>query len=105
LPLASGQKRCCVANMKIRINRDPAKDSPVDIEATNESAHPDAQPNHTWSIRRTGFESIRLNAHEFSTPDEAETALSKGFMVSDHPDAQKFAKELIETGWAKEVRE
>jgi hypothetical protein len=91
--------------MKIRINRDPANDSPVDIEATNKSAHPDAQPNHTWSIRRTGFESIRLNAHEFSTPDEAETALSKGFVVSDHPDAQKFAKELIETGWAKEVRE
>jgi hypothetical protein len=91
--------------MKIRINRDPLKDSPVDIEATNKSAHPDAQPNHTWSIRRTGFESIRLNAHEFATADEAEAALSKGFKVSDHPDAQVFAKELLDTGWAAEVKE
>lgn len=91
--------------MKIRINRDLAKDSPVDIEATNKSAHPDAQANHTWSIRRTGFESIRLNAHEFSTPDEAEEALSKGFKVSDHKDAQDFARELIESGWATVVAE
>jgi hypothetical protein len=91
--------------MKIRINRDPSKDSPVDIEATNKGAHPDAQPNHTWSIRRTGFEGIRLNAHEFATADEAEGALSKGFKVSDHPDAQMFAKELIGSGWATEVKE
>jgi hypothetical protein len=105
LPLASSQLRCCVAHMNIRINRDQAKDSPVDIEATNKSAHPDAQPNHTWSIRRTGFESIRLNAHEFATADEAEAALSKGFKVSDHPDARKFVRELIDTGWATEVGE
>jgi hypothetical protein len=91
--------------MTIRINRDPAKDSPVDIEATIKSAHPDAEPNHTWSIRRTGFEGVRINAHEFSTADEAEAALGKGFKVSDHADAQKFAKELIDTGWATEVRE
>lgn len=90
--------------MKIRINRDPSKDSPVDIEPTNKSAHPDAQPNHTWSIRRAGFESIRLNADEFATPDEAEAALSRGFTVSDHPDAQEFAKELIDTGWATEAK-
>jgi hypothetical protein len=91
--------------MKIRINRDPAKDSPVDIEATNKSAHPDAEPNHTWSIRRTGFDSIRLNAHELFTADEAEAALRKGFEVSGHPDAQEFARELIDTGWATEVRD
>lgn len=91
--------------MKISINRDAAKDSPVDIEATNKSAHPDAQPNHTWSIRRTGFESIRLNAHEFANADDAEAALSKGFKVSDHPEALKFARELIDTGWATEVKE
>jgi hypothetical protein len=90
--------------MKIRINRDPAKDSPVDIEATNKSAHPDAVPNHTWSIRRTGFEGVRLNADEFSSADEAEAALGKGFKVSDHPDALGYARELIANGWATEVR-
>jgi hypothetical protein len=91
--------------MKIRISRDPSKDSPVDIEATNKSAHPDAVPNHTWSIRRTGFVTVRLNAHEFATADEAETAISKGFVVADHEDARAYAKELIDAGLATEVKE
>jgi hypothetical protein len=90
--------------VKIRILRDPSVDSPVDIEATIKSAHPDAVPNHTWSIRRTGFVSVRLNAREFATADEAETAISEGFVVADHEDAQAYAQELIDAGLATEVK-
>jgi hypothetical protein len=47
---------------------------------------------------------IPLSAVDFATADEAVRTAFNGFEVADSAEAHQFAIDLIENGWAREIR-
>jgi hypothetical protein len=97
-------RTCCGADMKIRIPGFPAKNSPVGIGPLLNVGPDDVGCEPAWDIFG-GLEAVPLSARKFASEAECKDAARDGFKVFEHPASQAFAKDLIKTGWAVEVKD